>query len=83
MDDIFYTNHPRFSCNQSFKGSPSNSYTDGNKTWATLPPSMSPSTSPDATLDYFELEINVKNKLGLSCAKFRVVALGLKIGVEI
>ena len=23
------------------------------------------------------------NKLGLSCAKFRVVALGLKIGVEI
>ena len=38
---------------------------------------------PDATLDYCELAYNVKNKLGLSCAKFRVVALELKIGVEI
>ena len=42
-----YTNYPRFSCNQSFKRSPSNSNIDG-KTWETLPTSMSPSLSPES-----------------------------------
>ena len=66
-----YTNHPIFSCNQSFKGSPSNSNMDG-KTWATLPTSMSPSPSPWCHFGLlWTCEQCKKNKLGLSCAKLR------------